>query len=99
MHGESHSGRIAQTVEKCREEAPKKVNKELVKHFNQIINQVSEINSTVRDAIRDYLFLGEVNPDGKVDDEYCELVLNLAAGLPNDETQLYSDGRENNSLG
>ena len=75
------------------------MNKELVKHFNKIINQVSEISSTVRDAIRDCLFLGEVNPDGKVDDEYCELVLNLAAGLPNDETQLYSDGRENNSLG
>ena len=75
------------------------MNKELVKHFNKIINQVSEISSTVRDAIRDCLFLGEVNHDGKVEDKYCELVLNFAAGLPIDETHVYSDGRENNNLG
>ena len=74
------------------------MNKELVKHFNKIINQVSEISSTVCDAIRDCLFLVEVNPDEKVEDEYCELVLNLVAGLPIDETRLYSDSRENNSL-
>ena len=77
-----HTGRSAAVMDKCQEIAPNEISRELVTHFNLMMDQISDISSSVRDAMRNYLFLGKVNPDGKANDTYCQLILDLAAGLP-----------------
>ncbi|KAL7552225.1 hypothetical protein ACHAWF_016995 [Thalassiosira exigua] len=52
----------------------------------------------VRKAMRNYLFMGEVNPTGELADEYCEFVLDVASGITADMSHII-DGRQFNSRG
>ena len=46
----------------------------------------------VRDDLRNYLFIGNPNPNDSTDDEYVDLVMNLATGHSIDEDML-NNGR------
>ncbi len=54
--------------------------------------------SECRDALRNYLFLGDPNPNKDIADEYVEFVLHMAAGRPVDKS-MFSDDRWRNSRG
>ena len=101
VRGPQHDGNVARAITRCREEAPKKMSAEAIKHFNIIFNQVSQVSAKVRDALREYLYKGMTgsNIESTAADEYCQLVMDLAAGLPIDESLLPEDGRSNNSRG
>ena len=60
------------------------------------MSSVSDLPSGVRKAIKEYLFMGEANIKGVIADEYCQYVMNLAAGKPVDKS-LIVDGRTFNS--
>ncbi len=52
----------------------------------------------VRKAMRNYLFMGEVNATGDIADEYCQFVFDLAAGNEVDMSYIV-DGRNLNTRG
>ena len=47
------------TAEDARETAPKRMSHEAISHFNLIMNAISYVPKDVRNALRNYLFLGE----------------------------------------
>ena len=69
-----------------------------MKHFNNLLNRVVDVPADVRKAMTSYLFMGEVNPRGDIAEEYCNFVLDLADGLPVDDSFIV-DGRRFNSRG
>ena len=80
LHSPQHAGKVALAIDTCRELAPKKMGGEAVKHFNMLINNITDIPAGARDALRNHLFIGEPNPDGSIADEYVQFVLDMAAG-------------------
>ena len=48
--------------------------------------------------MKNYLFLGDTNPKGEIAKEYCQFVLNVAAGHPI-ETPFIVEGRSFSSRG
>ena len=79
---------------------PKFIGREEVAHFNCIISGVTSIDAKARDALRNYIFLGNANPDKALGDEYVQLVLDLAARQPIDESLLVrARSRDENSRG
>ena len=80
VHGPQHEGQVAMTVDVCREMLPKEMKQEAVRHFNRIMTNISDIPAPARDALRNYLFVGEPDPDGSIADEYVQFVLDMAAG-------------------
>ncbi len=98
VHGPTHVGLVTKAVNECRDSAPKQMSQEAIRHFNSIINQISEIPKGVTDALQNYIFHGDANPDDNITDEYLQFVLYLAAGQPIDEAML-ADGRIFNSCG
>jgi len=78
---------------------PKQMSREAIKHFNAVINHISEVPSGAIKALRNYIFLGNPNPDETVADEYVQFVMDLAAGMPIDESLFGGDDRRNNSRG
>ena len=69
-----------------------------MKHFNTIIGQISEVPTGVREALHNYIFLGDPDPNKKIADEYIKFVMDLAAGQPMDQS-FFIDKRESNSRG
>ena len=98
VRGPQHDGKVTLTIDSCREMAPKKMQREAVKHYNMIMNNITDLPAGACDALRNYLFMGEPNPDGTIADEYVELVMDMAAGEPIDVSAL-PDGRVKNSRG
>ena len=80
VHGPQHTGKVALAIDTCRELAPKKMGGEAVKHFNMIMNNITDLPTGARNALRNYLFIGEPNPDGVIGDEYVQFVVNMTAG-------------------
>ena len=80
VRGPQHDGKLALAIDTCRELAPKKMSGEAVKHFNTLMNNITDIPAGARDALRNHLFVGEPNPDGSIADEYVQFVLDMAAG-------------------
>ena len=72
--------------------------KEASKHFNNIMQTVSAVPAGVRKAIKNYLFMGEVNATGDVTEEYCKFLMDATARLPIDDSWIV-DGRSFNSRG
>lgn len=93
-----HAGKVAKAINECKEMAPKKLSAEAIKHADAILKGITVLSSEARTAVRNFLFLGNPDPDDKVADEYVELVLGLAAGKPVEESMLL-DGRKGNSRG
>ena len=96
-----HVGKSHQAINKARDLMPKFVGREAVAHFNRIMNGISSIDAKARDALRNYIFLGEADPDDTLGDDYVKLVMDLAAGQPIDESLLVRGpgGRSSNSRG
>ena len=99
IHSSTHSGKVSATMDTCQEQAPEVIGVEIVNHFNNIMAQISDIPTSVRDTLWDYLFLGQVTPNVKVGDSYCQLILDLALGMPIDESLLFHDVQESNYRG
>jgi len=97
-NGDNHVGNVAKAIIECQKMAPKQMGREAVRHFDAIITQISEIPVGARDALRNYLFFGDPNPDNSIADDYVQFIMNLAAGHPIDES-LFVDKRINNSRG
>ena len=57
-----------------------------MKHFNSIISQITKVHVGVQEALRNYIFLGDPDPNEKIADEYVKFVMDLAAGQPIDES-------------
>ena len=93
---ETHAGMVQKAVDKCREKLPKVMTDASARHFDNIMSSVSDVPSGVRKAIKEYLFMGEANMEGVIADEYCQYVMNLAAGMPVDKSFIV-DGRTFNS--
>ena len=93
---ETHAGMAQKVVDKCREKLPKVMTDASARHFDNIMSSVSDVPSGVRKAIKEYLFMGEANMKGVIADEYCQYVMNLAAGMPVDKSFII-DGRTFNS--
>jgi hypothetical protein len=98
VHGDHHVGNVAKAIVECQDMAPKQMCREAVRHFNAIIDRITEIPVGARDTLRNYLFTGDVNPSKTFGDEYVQYIMDLAAGHPIDEA-LFTDGRVNNSRG
>ena len=98
VHGYNHVGNVSKAIVECQDMAPKHMGREAVRHFNAIIDQITEIPVGARNALRNYLFTGDANPDKTIADKYIQYIMDLAAGHPIDEA-LFADGRANNSRG
>mmetsp|Transcript_30445 Transcript_30445/g.69473 ORF Transcript_30445/g.69473 Transcript_30445/m.69473 type:complete len:957 (+) Transcript_30445:1194-4064(+) len=96
--GSTHGGNTAKAVQECKEVAPKRVSAEVVKNFNHIINGIANVPKQLRDALANYIFRGDANPDNELEEEYVKFVLDLAAGQPINP-ELLVDGRAGNSRG
>ena len=71
---------VTNTVYECRASVNKKMGCKTICHFNFIINQISEVPAGVTQALGNYLFLGNLDPDGKIENEYVKFVMDLAEG-------------------
>ena len=69
-----------------------------MQHFTNLLMGLSEVPAGLRKAMRIYLFIGEVNPNGDIADKYCQFVIDLAAGIGADMSCIV-DGRQFNSRG
>ncbi len=98
IQDEHHAGRVAKVIAECREAAPKKVSSEAMKNADTILKGITNLSATARAAVRNYLFLGEADPDDKIADEYVDFVFQIAAGKPIEEAMI-QDGRKGNSRG
>lgn len=95
---DAHPGVVQKTIESCRQQLPKKIAAESLRHFNTIMSTLLDVPAGVRKALTNYLFMGEVNVTGDVANNYCKFVMDLSAGMPIDES-LIIDGRTFNSRG
>ena len=98
QNSDEHPGNVQRAIESCRAMLPKAVSTEAAKQFNNIMATLLDVPAGVRKALKNILFTGEVNVTGDVSENYCTFVMNLAAGLPIDES-LIVDGRSFNSRG
>lgn len=80
VRGPQHDGRTASTIDKCREMAPKLMGYEAVRHFNTILKNIADVPAPVRDALRNYLFVGDPNPNESIAEEYVQFVVDMVAG-------------------
>ena len=80
IHGLQHVGNVARVVTECREAIPKKMGEEAIRHFNTIIDGATNLPTQAREALRNYLFLGDPDPDNSIGDKYVDLILELAGG-------------------
>jgi hypothetical protein len=98
VHGDLHTGNVQRAIDECRDLLPKKLSAESTCCFNNIISCIANVPAKLRDALKDYLFCGELNVKGGDMDLYYDLVQNLASGLPIEESWIL-DGRAFNSRG
>ena len=91
-------GKVAKAIEDCRKEMPKKISKESWKCLNNIIKGLANPNADTMKALKNYLFMGEVNVKGREADEYLQFILDLAQGNEVDPSFMV-DGRSFNSRG
>eukprot|EP00957_Ditylum_brightwellii_P209269 15361043-Ditylum_brightwellii.AAC.2 len=96
MDRDQHAGLVAKAINNYNEMIPKQVSAEALRHFNVIMGGVTAIPHKARNAIQDYLLIGDANPNGSVNNKYVDFVLSLAAGHPIDDFVL-ADGRNSNS--
>ena len=80
VHGVQHVGKTQAAVVKARAMVPKYIGREAITHFNRIIGGIASINSKARDALWNYIFLGQADPDESLGNDYVQLILDLAAG-------------------
>ena len=100
MHPPQHIGNVAKVLNECREQAPKCMSFEAARHFNSIFLSITDVSAGVRNALRNYLFIGDPDPDDTLKDEYVQLVMDLAAGAPINEGMLSRHrARDGNSRG
>ena len=58
---------------------------EAVKDFNTITGQISEMPVGVQEALHNYIFLGDPDPNKKIADKDVKFVMDLAAEQPMDK--------------
>ena len=71
---------MALTIDSCREMAPKKMEREAVKHFNTIMSNIADMPMGARDALRDYLFIRDPNADYSIADKCAQFGMDIATG-------------------
>eukprot|EP00984_Skeletonema_dohrnii_P019673 scaffold9466_cov85-Skeletonema_dohrnii-CCMP3373.AAC.1 len=98
IHNAQHAGRVAKAINECKEMAPKKMSLEAMKHTDTILKGITDLSAEARAAVRNFLYLGDPDPDDKIADEYVDFVLHIAAGNPVEESML-RDRRQGNSRG
>jgi hypothetical protein len=76
--------------------APKHMGREAGRNFNAIIDRITEVPVGAHNALQNYLFTGDANPDKTITDESVQYIMARAAGHPIDE-YLFVDGRVNNN--
>ena len=91
-------GKVAKAIADCRKVMPKRISKEALKCFNNIIKGIAEVDSGTLQALTNYLFMGEVNAKGNLANEYCQFIVDLAQGNDVDASFMI-DGRSFNSRG
>ena len=96
--GPDYVGNITKAIKVCEAMAPKHMSAEAVAHFNHIMSSCANVPSQCREALGNYLFFGDPDPNNKLESEYVDFVIDLANGLPIDES-LFVDKRANNSRG
>ena len=96
--GDAYPGNVQKAIENCREMLPRKVAAESLKHFDNLMASLLEVPAGVRNALKNYLFMGEVNVKGDLAEDYLNFAMDLAAGMPLDKS-LIVDGRSFNSRG
>ena len=74
------------------------MSRETIRHFNSIINRITEVPVGVTEALRNHLFLGYPDPDKKIAQEYVTFVMDIAAGESISKAML-SDSRYFNARG
>ncbi len=99
VHDAQHAGKVAKVIGQCKEMAPKKMSAEAIKHADSILKGITNISADARTAVRNFLFLGDPDPDDKLADDYVDFVLQLASGKPIEESMLRHDRRHSNSRG
>ena len=98
VKGPNHTGNVAKAIKACEAVAPKHMSAEALAHFNHIMNSCANIPVKCREALGNYLFLGDPDPNNELEDEYVDFIIGLSSGLPIDES-LLMDKRVNNSRG
>lgn len=63
-------GKVIKAIEDCRKVMTKKISQEALKSFNNIMRRIAEVNGGTLKALKNYLFMGEVNAKGDVIDDY-----------------------------
>ena len=98
--GPRHIGYAQRAITQTQEMIPKAMTVQAVKQFNCMIDGVTGLNAKAREALRNYLFQGDPDPDKTLGDGYVQLVLGLSAGQPIDQSLLVSRfTRDSNSRG
>lgn len=82
VHGAQHAGKVAKAIQQCKEMAPNKMSAEAIQHADSILKGITNISAEARTAVRNFLFLGDPDPDDKLADDYVDFVLQLASGKP-----------------
>ena len=98
VHGDDHAGNVAKAIIECQQAAPKQMACEAVRHFDSIISRITDIPLGAREALRNYLFVGDPDPNKKIADEHVTFVMALAAGHPVDKS-LFVHTAASNSRG
>lgn len=81
VHPSQHAVKVAMAIDKCREMAPKQMSQEAVRHYNNIMDNVSiDIPAGAKVALRNYIFCGDPTPEECIADEYVKFVQDMAAG-------------------
>ena len=80
VHGLQHAAKVEIAIDSYRELAPKLMGQKAVRNFNTIMDSVADIPAGARDALRNFVFCGNPNPDDTVAEKYVQFVLDLVAG-------------------
>ena len=80
MRRPQYYSKLQLVIDSCIDVAPKKMCGEAVKHHNMIINNGTDLPTGARDALSNYLFIGEPNLDGSIEDEHVQFIMHVKTG-------------------
>ena len=77
VHGPHDDAKVASAIGRYREITPKMMSNEAVRHFNTILNNVTDVPAPARDVLSNYLFLGDPNPNKAIAEECAQFVVDV----------------------
>ena len=84
----NHVGHVTEAIEQAKEEAPAQMCKQALNYLNHIINVIADVPAETKNILSNFVFLGDAKADKLTRDDHVQLVVDMAAGLPIDESML-----------